>query len=113
MENSENSGRNQHRHGESVFLGFCRVESNEKRVLQEPSESEFLADARQSKGRGNGDNARITNKQLSYIVTLGKGLKRNSKDLDAETVKVFGVKMAYLTTKQASSFIDQLKDMSA
>lgn len=67
------------------------------------------------KGGGNGGNgdARITNKQLSYIVTLGKGLKRNSKDLDAETVKVFGVKMAYLTTKQASSFIDQLKDMSA
>jgi hypothetical protein len=42
---------------------------------------------------GNGD-ARIFNKQLSYIVTLGKGLKLNSKDLDAEAVKVFGVKMA-------------------
>jgi hypothetical protein len=61
---------------------------------------------------GNGD-ARISNKQLNYIVTLGKGLKLNSKDLDQETVKNFGVKMAFLTTKQASAFIDQLKERSA
>jgi hypothetical protein len=61
---------------------------------------------------GNGD-ARISNKQLNYIVTLGKSLKLNSKDLDAETVKVFGAKMAFLTTKQASAFIDTLKERSA
>ena len=64
------------------------------------------------KGGGNGD-ARITNKQLSYIVNLGKSLKLNSKDLDQETLKAFGVKMSYLTTKQASAFIDQLKGASA
>ncbi|PKN66286.1 MAG: hypothetical protein CVU57_06345 [Deltaproteobacteria bacterium HGW-Deltaproteobacteria-15] len=61
---------------------------------------------------GNGD-ARVSNKQLNYIVTLGRDLKLNSKDLDKETVQVFGVKMAYLTTKQASSFIDTLKERSA
>jgi hypothetical protein len=61
---------------------------------------------------GNGD-ARISNKQLSYIVTLGKGLKLNSKDLDQESVKTYGVKMAFLTTKQASAFIDILKERSA
>jgi len=67
------------------------------------------------KGGGNGGNgdARISNKQLSYIVTLGKGLKLNSKDLDQETVKTFGVKMAYLTIKDASAFIDTLKERSA
>ena len=64
------------------------------------------------KGGGNGD-ARITNKQLSYIVNLGKGVNLNSKDLDQETLKAFGVKMSYLTTKQASAFIDQLKGASA
>lgn len=64
------------------------------------------------KGGGNGD-ARISNKQLNYIVTLGKGLKLNSKDLDQETVKTYGAKMAYLTTKQASAFIDTLKERSA
>jgi hypothetical protein len=42
---------------------------------------------------GNGD-ARISNKQLNYIVTLGKGLKLNSKDLDQESVKTYGVNMA-------------------
>ena len=61
---------------------------------------------------GNGD-ARISNKQLNYIVTLGKGLKLNSKDLDQECVGTFGVKMAFLTTKQASAFIDTLKERSA
>ena len=61
---------------------------------------------------GNGD-ARISNKQLNYIVTLGKGLRLNSKDLDQECVNTFGVKMAFLTTKQASAFIDTLKERSA
>jgi hypothetical protein len=61
---------------------------------------------------GNGD-ARISNKQLNYIITLGKGLKLNSKDLDQESVKTYGVKMAFLTTKQASAFIDTLKVRSA
>jgi hypothetical protein len=67
------------------------------------------------KGGGNGGNgdARISNKQLNYIVNLGRNLNLNSKDLDQETLKVFGVKMAFLTTKQASTFIDQLKERSA
>jgi hypothetical protein len=64
------------------------------------------------KDGGNGD-ARISNKQLNYIVNLGRNLNLNSKDLDQETLKVFGVKMTYLTTKQASTFIDQLKERSA
>ena len=61
---------------------------------------------------GNGD-ARITNKQLNYAVNLGRSLKLNSKDLDSESVKMFGVKMAYLTIKDASAFIDTLKERSA
>jgi len=67
------------------------------------------------KGGGNGGNgdARISNKQLNYMVTLGKGIKLNSKDLDQESVKVFGVKMAHLTVKDASAFIDTLKERPA
>ena len=61
---------------------------------------------------GNGD-ARISNKQLNYIVTLGKSLKLNSKDLDQESVETYGVKLAFLNTKQASTFIDTLKERSA
>jgi hypothetical protein len=66
----------------------------------------------EDKAGGNGD-VRISNKQLNYIVNLGKGLKLNSKDLDQETLKVFGVKLAFLTSKQASAFIDTLKERSA
>ena len=61
---------------------------------------------------GNGD-ARITNKQINYVVNLGRSLGLNSKDLDQESVKIFGVKMAYLTIKNASAFIDSLKSRSA
>lgn len=57
---------------------------------------------------GNGD-ARITNKQLNYIVNLGRNLKMNSKDLDEESVKTFGLKMSFLSVKDASAFIDLLK----
>lgn len=65
--------------------------------------------------RGNGGNGdgRITNKQLNYIVNLGKNLKWDSKDLDEESVRIFGVKMAYLTIKDASSFIETLKSKTA
>ncbi|MBW1683144.1 MAG: hypothetical protein JRJ83_17335 [Deltaproteobacteria bacterium] len=58
---------------------------------------------------GNGENSRITNKQLNYAVNLGKNLGWNSKDLDEEAIKTYGVKMAYLSVKDASSFIDILK----
>jgi hypothetical protein len=64
---------------------------------------------------GNADNgdARISNKQLNYIVNLGRNLNLNSKDLDQESVKTYGVKMAHLTSKQASAFIDTLKERRA
>jgi len=62
-----------------------------------------------SKGGNDGDAARVTNKQLNYIVNLGRDIGWNSKDLDTESVKVFGVKIAHLTIKDASSFIDTLK----
>jgi len=48
-----------------------------------------------------------------YIVNLGKSLKMNSKDLDEEALKAFGSKLAYLTVKDASAFIDHLKQKSA
>jgi len=64
---------------------------------------------RTSEGGNGGDTARVTHKQLNYIVNLGRNLNMNSKDLDSESVKVFGVKMAHLTVKDASSFIDTLK----
>jgi len=66
---------------------------------------------------GNGDNrggnSRITNRQLNYAVDLGKGIGWNSKDLDEESVRVFGVKMAHLTVKDASVFIESLKAKAA
>jgi hypothetical protein len=64
-------------------------------------------------GNGGNEDARISNKQLNYIVNLGRNLNLNSKDLDQESLKAFGVKMAFLTTKQASAFIDSLKERSA
>jgi len=64
-------------------------------------------------GEGGNGGGRITNKQLNYAVNLGRNLNMTSKDLDEESVRVFGVKMAYLTVKDASSFIDSLKSRTA
>ena len=83
--------------------------SGSRQPYQKPNTPEGNGDR---KG-GNGDGGRITNKQLGYIVNLGKSLKMNSKDLDQEAVKAFGSKLAYLTVKDASAFIDHLKQMSA
>jgi hypothetical protein len=79
---------------------------NQSELSQEESEG---GDGGKPEDGGNGGNARVTNKQLNYIVNLGRNVGWNSKDLDEESVKVFGVKMAYLTVKDASSFIDTLK----
>ena len=81
----------------------------------EPSqeESEGGNGGSPEEGGNGGDTARVTNKQLNYIVTLGKNLAMDSKGLDEESLKVFGVKMAYLTVQTASSFIDTLKSQAA
>jgi len=60
---------------------------------------------------GNGEDKRITNRQLNYIINLGQELGMDSRALNDESVKVFGVKMAYLKVKDASSFIDTLRAM--
>ena len=83
--------------------------SGSRQPYQKPNTPEGNGDR---KG-GNGDGGRITNKQLGYIVNLGKSLKMNSKDLDEEALKAFGSKLAYLTVKDASAFIDHLKQKSA
>lgn len=72
----------------------------------------YYAETPSNKTRGNsGGNGqgRITNKQLNYLVNLARTLGLDSKALDEESIKIFGVKMAYLTVKDASAFIDILK----
>jgi hypothetical protein len=43
MENTKNRGGNYNRYCEGKLLRFCHAERFEKRVLEKPSESEFLA----------------------------------------------------------------------
>jgi len=91
--------------------GHPQNQGNAKTVQTKPQNGETGKPANGGNG-GNGD-ARITNKQLNYAVNLGKNLGWNSKDLDEESIKGFGVKMAYLSVKDASSFIDTLKSKTA
>lgn len=62
-------------------------------------------------GKSNGVNGsgRITNKQMGFIINLGKGIGLNSKGLDEESLAVHGVKLSHLTIKEASSFIEYLQ----
>lgn len=94
--------------------------------LSEPGEGENNNHNDQSVKHGNGggqhtpstnskanDNARISNKQLSYLIDLGKKVMLDSKSLDVQSLENFGVKMAYLTRSDASAFIDSLKQKAA
>jgi hypothetical protein len=81
--------------------------------LPKPQEEEQKGGDGRKPGEGGNGDARVTNKQLNYIVNLGRSLSLNSKDLDEESVRVFGVKMAYLTVKDASAYIDILKSKAA
>jgi len=60
--------------------------------------------------QGNGGGGRITNRQLNYLVNLGRSLGWTSKDLDEEALELYGSKMAYLNVKDASGFIEALKN---
>jgi len=62
---------------------------------------------------GNGENVRITHRQLNYAINLGRSLGMNSKDLNEESVKIFGAKIVFLSVRAASSFIGHLKSQMA
>jgi len=82
----------------------------ERKPHNHHTETPFNKTRGNSSGNGQG---RITNKQLNYLVNLARSLGLDSKGLDEESVKIFGVKMAYLTVKDASAFIDMLKRKAA
>ena len=65
-------------------------------------------------GAGGGkEGSRVTNRQLDYILNLGSDIGLDSKGLDVESLRIFGVRLAYLSTKDASAFIDTLKREAA
>lgn len=81
---------------------------------RKPSPSNQAAEPQpNSPNQSNGDNSRISNKQLNYLLDLGKELRLDSKALDQQALELFGVRMAYLTRKDASAFIDSLKQKAA
>ena len=54
-------------------------------------------------------NGRISTRQLNFVLKLGKNIGWTSKELNDEAVKAFGVKLDFLSVKEASAFIDILK----
>jgi hypothetical protein len=59
-----------------------------------------------SQEKGNG---RISTRQLNFVLKLGKNIGWTSKELNEEALKAFGVKLDFLSVKEASAFIDILK----
>lgn len=94
--------------------GDVHIPDDKDKQSEPPQEEPTGGNGDKTKDGGNGGgNARVTNKQLNYIVNLGRDIGWDSKDLDEESVRVFGVKMAYLSIVDASAFIDNLKMMAA
>ena len=103
----------------ATMLGVGLHLYNGDKSLHDPKQgkpSDGRAETASNKTRDNNSvngQGRITNKQLNYLVNLARTLGLDSKALDDESIKIFGVKMAYLTVKDASAFIDLLKRKAA
>jgi len=103
----------------ATMLGVGLYLYNGDKSLHDPKQgnpSDGRAETASNKTRDNNSvngQGRITNKQLNYLVILARSLGLDSKALDDESIKIFGVKMAYLTVKDASAFIDLLKRKTA
>ena len=103
----------------ATMLGVGLYLYNGDKSLHDPKQEntdhghvKAVSNKRRSNNPVNGQ-GRITNKQLNYLVNLARTLGLDSKALDEESIKIFGVKMAYLTVKDASAFIDILKRKAA
>ena len=107
--------------GVGLYLYSSQPESTEGKANGQPQAQGKQPDKanqrndRRSKpaGTANNDNARVSNKQLTYLLDLGKEIGMDSKGLDKLALEEFGVRMAYLTRKDASAFIDSLKRQAA
>jgi len=78
-----------------ILEGIASMESQNNH----PGERDTSQGGNGGKPDNSGDTARITNKQLNYTVNLGRNIGWNSTDLDRESTKIFGMKMAYLSPK--------------
>ena len=58
-----------------------------------------------------GDPVKASNKQIKYILDLGKAREKRLADLNTEACRLYGVDSIYeLTKKDASRFVDELKE---
>ena len=93
--------------GVGLYLYSSSPGSDEERGEQKPHDQP----GRNSKpSDGNG---RISNKQLTYLLDLGKENGLDSKALDKRALAEFGVRMGHLTRQDASAFIDSLRRKAA
>jgi len=68
----------------------------------------------QDKGGGDGNgNARLTHKQLNYLISLAEDINLSFKDLNERSMEVYGVAVDHLTRRDASDFISALKSKTA
>jgi hypothetical protein len=57
-----------------------------------------------------GEPVKASNKQIKYILDLGKAHEKRLADLNAEAGRLYGVESIYdLNKKDASKFVDELK----
>ena len=58
-----------------------------------------------------GEPVKASNKQIKYILDLGKAREKRLADLNSEAGRLYGVDSIYdLTKKDASRFVDELKE---
>ena len=75
-----------------------------------PGSSSIVPPPKEKDGTGGGNgNSRLTHKQLNFLIRLGEDINLSFKDLNEQSMEVYGVKVDHLTRRDASDFISTLK----
>ena len=91
-DSSNNSGTNN--------MSTNRSHTNHTITNPSPSKSTNPSSTKQT--------ARISNKQFSYLISLGNSLGMSKQDLDKRAIGKFGASVSFLSVNDASSLIQQL-----
>jgi hypothetical protein len=81
---------------------------NHSPQIESPAASSSASNGHGSPGHGNGTNEPATNKQIQFILTMGKRLNLNTAQIADEIAKITGREVGIydLTKKEAGKILD-------
>jgi len=100
--------------GDELIVEIHKTYAQLERAVEEQINGKTTTRSNERKPRSkptSGDPVKASNKQIKYILDLGKAREKRLADLNTEAARLYGVDSIYeLTKKDASRFVDELKE---